>query len=222
MVKSLISPDGAIMTLLEEDTDGLMTAYYNIFHEPALVFVKFLNDALLSERACDEVSGLTNPSDLTIMHPAYPAVSIHLITTGPKICKSICKGRIMGSELFIGIDVGSITIKTAVLDGDQRLLAESYVRIKGDPLSTLHAELEALSSRFGESSIRTAGITGSGGKQVAGSIGALFINEILAQSAFARCSTPGPGPSSRWAARTPSSSPWDRSRAAGSRSRISP
>jgi activator of 2-hydroxyglutaryl-CoA dehydratase len=91
----------------------------------------------------------------------------------------------MDTELFLGIDVGSVTVKTAVIDADCRLLAESYVRIKGDPLDTLHAELGALSSRFGENRIRAAGITGSGGKQAAGVLGALFINEILAQSAFA-------------------------------------
>jgi predicted CoA-substrate-specific enzyme activase len=91
----------------------------------------------------------------------------------------------MDTELFLGIDVGSVTVKTAVIDADGRLLAESYVRIKGDPLDTLHTELGALSSRFGKNGIRAAGITGSGGKQAAGVLGALFINEILAQSAFA-------------------------------------
>jgi predicted CoA-substrate-specific enzyme activase len=91
----------------------------------------------------------------------------------------------MRTELFLGIDVGSVTVKTAVIDADCRLLAESCVRIQGDPLDTLHAELGALSSRFGENGIGVAGITGSGGKQAAGALGALFINEILAQSAFA-------------------------------------
>ncbi|MGE5174197.1 MAG: BadF/BadG/BcrA/BcrD ATPase family protein, partial [Betaproteobacteria bacterium] len=91
----------------------------------------------------------------------------------------------MRTELFLGIDIGSVTIKTAVLDADRRLLAEAYVRIMGDPLNALLTQLKALSLQFPENSIKTAGITGSGGKQVAGSLGALFINEILAQSAFA-------------------------------------
>src|SRR5512147_528052 len=92
----------------------------------------------------------------------------------------------MHTELFLGIDVGSVTIKTAVLDGDRRLLFETCERIKGDPLNTLLIQLKALSLQFQESDIKAAGITGSGGKQVALTIGALFINEILAQSAFAR------------------------------------
>jgi predicted CoA-substrate-specific enzyme activase len=91
----------------------------------------------------------------------------------------------MRTELFLGIDVGSVTIKTAVLDGDGTLLSEAYVRILGEPLNSLLAQLKNLSTQFPEGSIQTAGITGSGGKQIAETIGALFINEILAQSTFA-------------------------------------
>lgn len=91
----------------------------------------------------------------------------------------------MQKDLFLGIDIGSVTIKTALFDRDKTLLSETYTRIKGDPLMSLENELRALFSKFPESKIFAAGITGSGGKQVAGTIGALFINEILAQSAFA-------------------------------------
>jgi len=88
-------------------------------------------------------------------------------------------------ELFLGIDVGSVTIKTAVLDVGRCLLSESCERIKGDPLEVLLIRLQALTTEFPYGSIQAAGITGSGGKQVSETLGALFINEILAQSAFA-------------------------------------
>src|SRR5512135_1238900 len=91
----------------------------------------------------------------------------------------------MHGELFLGIDVGSVTIKTAVIDAGRRLLSESYDRINGDPLDTLHIRLQALTTEYPNSSINAAGITGNGGKQVAETLGALFINEILAQSAYA-------------------------------------
>jgi predicted CoA-substrate-specific enzyme activase len=90
----------------------------------------------------------------------------------------------MQKDLFLGIDIGSITIKTVLLDAHKTLRLESYTRIKGDPLHSLERELKALSSQFPEYMIRAAGITGSGGKQAAGIIGAAFINEILSQSAF--------------------------------------
>jgi len=91
----------------------------------------------------------------------------------------------MQKDLFLGIDIGSVTIKTALLGADKTLLSETYTRIKGDPLNSLKNELQALTSKYSESTIIAAGITGSGGKQVAGTLGALFINEILAQSSFA-------------------------------------
>ncbi len=91
----------------------------------------------------------------------------------------------MQKDLFLGIDIGSVTIKTALLDANKAILSESCTRIKGDPLSSLKNELQAVTSKFPENRIMAAGITGSGGKQVAGPLGASFINEILAQSAFA-------------------------------------
>ncbi len=90
----------------------------------------------------------------------------------------------MRKTLFLGIDVGSITVKTVLLDAEKAVCFEAYTRIKGDPLRSLESELRALSARFPEDSIFAAGITGSGGKQVAGVLGAVFINEILSQSAF--------------------------------------
>jgi predicted CoA-substrate-specific enzyme activase len=91
----------------------------------------------------------------------------------------------MHEDLFLGIDIGSVAIKSAILNKDHQLLSENYVRIKGDPLSTLLDELNTISKNFPEGTIKSAGITGSGGKQAAETIGALFINEILAQTAFA-------------------------------------
>jgi len=92
----------------------------------------------------------------------------------------------MGNTHILGIDIGSVTLKIALLDERCNILAETYTRIKGDPLQTLEEELAAHATRFPESKVRVAGITGSGGKQVADIIGAVFINEILAQSAFTR------------------------------------
>ena len=101
------------------------------------------------------------------------------------------KDRLMTKDLFLGIDIGSVTIKTALLDGGTCLLSETCTRIKGDPLSSLAAELSALALQIPENRIKAAAITGSGGKQAAGIIGASFINEILSQAAFAGRYHPG-------------------------------
>jgi len=90
----------------------------------------------------------------------------------------------MNKDLFLGIDIGSVSVKTAILDGKKALLAETCTRIKGDPVKTLRDELSSLVSRFPDGRIAACGVTGSGGKQVAVSLGGLFVNEILAQTAF--------------------------------------
>jgi hypothetical protein len=53
--------------------------------------------------------------------------------------------------------VSALGAKTAVLDGDCRLLSTAYVRIKGDPQSTLLAQLRALSPQFGSACFRSNG-----------------------------------------------------------------
>jgi predicted CoA-substrate-specific enzyme activase len=97
----------------------------------------------------------------------------------------------MQNDLFLGIDIGSVTIKTALLKGSGTLLFDACTRIKGDPAAALAHELAAFAVKFPAARIKAAGITGSGGKQVAAVIGARFINEILAQSGFAGRFHPG-------------------------------
>jgi predicted CoA-substrate-specific enzyme activase len=90
----------------------------------------------------------------------------------------------MQNDLVLGIDIGSVTIKIVALDSEKRLCYEACTRIKGEPLRSLERELHELAKTIPEKRIRAAGITGSGGKQVASLLGASFINEILAQSSF--------------------------------------
>ena len=67
----------------------------------------------------------------------------------------------MPKDLFLGIDIGSITIKTVLLDANKALCFETYTRIKGDPFRSLERDLKALSAQFSEDRILAAGITGS-------------------------------------------------------------
>ena len=92
----------------------------------------------------------------------------------------------MKKDLYLGIDIGSVSIKTAMIDSRQVLLVDSYARIKGDPLRTLAEQLAAVHEQFPEGRIAAAAITGSGGKSVAEALGARFMNEILALAAFAQ------------------------------------
>ena len=111
----------------------------------------------------------------------------------------------MQKDLFLGIDIGSVTIKTALIS---MIRGTSYLSLQPDQRRShcrpCPGTRRPLSVNFQKNVSLAAGITGSGGKQIAEVIGARFVNEILAQAEFAGTFTRMRGPSSRWAARTPS------------------
>jgi len=89
----------------------------------------------------------------------------------------------MGSKdsCFIGIDVGSISVNTVVINDNKEILEEYYTRTHGQPLITVHRVLEEILSRRRPSQVLGVSLTGSGGKLIAGLLGVGFENEIIAQ-----------------------------------------
>jgi predicted CoA-substrate-specific enzyme activase len=85
-------------------------------------------------------------------------------------------------DIYIGIDIGSVSAKTVVLDEGRNILEENYTRTKGEPLETSLSLLAGIMERHGASSIRLVSATGSGGKLIAPLIGASFTNEVIAQA----------------------------------------
>ncbi|HHW74794.1 MAG TPA: 2-hydroxyglutaryl-CoA dehydratase, partial [Firmicutes bacterium] len=91
---------------------------------------------------------------------------------------------------FLGADVGSLTTKVALIDGEGRLLFSSYRRNDDGPI-------EAIREAFGEvekisGSPAGAGTTGSGRHLAAVIIGAdTVVNEITAHALAARTVEPG-------------------------------
>ena len=84
--------------------------------------------------------------------------------------------------VFIGIDIGSVSANTVVIDEKRNVIEEHYTRTKGQPLETTIAVLSDVLTRFPVNRIRAVALTGSGGKLVAPLIGASFTNEVIAQA----------------------------------------
>jgi len=100
-------------------------------------------------------------------------------------------------NVYIGIDVGSVSIKLAVLDtglshaecpeeffvhysGSSPILLSRYTRTNGE---SLHAALEVLSQLLKiipRDAKKTIAVTGSGGKLLHNTIGGLYVNEFTA------------------------------------------
>ena len=64
----------------------------------------------------------------------------------------------MQKNLYLGIDIGSVSIKIALIDKKAVLQAEIYTVTKGDPAAVLTSELSTLAAKFPEERIRAAGL----------------------------------------------------------------
>ena len=84
--------------------------------------------------------------------------------------------------VFIGIDIGSVSADTVVVDENKNVIEEHYTRTKGQPLETTFAVLSDVLTRFPADRIKAVALTGSAGKLIAPLIGASFTNEVIAQA----------------------------------------
>ena len=89
----------------------------------------------------------------------------------------------MMSDAFVGIDVGSISVNVVVVDQDDRILKDEYLRHKGHPMKVAAEALGAVVAEYGAERIAGLAATGNGGRAVAEVLGAPFVNEVVAQAA---------------------------------------
>jgi len=86
------------------------------------------------------------------------------------------------SSVYVGLDIGSVSTNTVILDEHKNILEEHYTRTRGEPVKTAFSVLTDVVSRYGFEQIRLVATTGSGGKLIAPLIGASFTNEVIAQA----------------------------------------
>jgi predicted CoA-substrate-specific enzyme activase len=87
----------------------------------------------------------------------------------------------MNRNLFLGVDIGSISVKVVLLSSEGEILQTHYRRSKGQPLPTLKGILEDLFQQFTLSDIKSLATTGTGGKLINSILGGSFVNEVIAQ-----------------------------------------
>ena len=87
-----------------------------------------------------------------------------------------------GGKYVLGIDLGSVSLKTIVLSERGEILEDRYTRTKGLPMETSLAVFRDLFTRYPAGTFKAVGITGSGGKILSGLLGSYFVNEIISQA----------------------------------------
>jgi len=84
--------------------------------------------------------------------------------------------------LFLGVDVGSTTVKVVILDETGALHAHRYLRSAGRPRETLLRAIAELSGEVDLAGLGAVGFTGSGGEAVAAIVGGRHVNELVSQT----------------------------------------
>ncbi len=86
------------------------------------------------------------------------------------------------NKVRIGIDIGSISINTVVLDYNCNVVETLYDFCHGRPFHVLKDVLSKLILAKGAENIIEIAFTGTGGKQASEMLGGNFVNEIISQS----------------------------------------
>ena len=105
-----------------------------------------------------------------------------LLYTARNICGAFPKSNEMKITCFLGIDIGSVSVKAALLGHSGEVLLTRYQRSYGRPLATLRSMLEDLLSAIPHVHIAGVAATGTGGKLSAELLKCHYTNEAIAQS----------------------------------------
>lgn len=86
---------------------------------------------------------------------------------------------------LLGIDIGSVSLNTVILDNQYSIIEDYYDFIHGRPFNVLYERLQSLFSKYPQGSIKGVAVTGSGGNLATELIGGVYVNEIIAQATSA-------------------------------------
>ncbi|MFP4489147.1 MAG: acyl-CoA dehydratase activase, partial [Bacteroidales bacterium] len=90
--------------------------------------------------------------------------------------------RLLSDPLHLGIDIGSISVNTVLINDNAGIVYENYSYCRGRPFMVVLEILRNIKNEYGLSSFSTVSFTGSGGKQAKELMGGAFVNEVIAQS----------------------------------------
>ncbi len=84
--------------------------------------------------------------------------------------------------LFLGLDIGSVSLNTVLMDKEFNILEDYYDYVHGKPFNVLKDRLTAVLGKNRSGTVKGIALTGTGGKLASDLIGGVFVNEIIAQA----------------------------------------
>ncbi|GJQ24164.1 hypothetical protein BIY37_02520 [Candidatus Brocadia sapporoensis] len=88
----------------------------------------------------------------------------------------------MSQKKYIGLDIGSVSVKAVLINEHKEILEHHYVRSHGQPVETFILILRDMFNRTHIDDIDGIAITGTGGKLVSELMNIAFVNEVVAHS----------------------------------------
>ena len=85
-------------------------------------------------------------------------------------------------KFYLGLDIGSVSLNTVLLDENYNILEDYYDYVHGKPFNVLKERLTSILKKHSSDNISGIAITGAGGKIASELIGGIFVNEIIAQA----------------------------------------
>ncbi len=87
---------------------------------------------------------------------------------------------------YMGVDVGSVSTDVVLIDENNNIIEQIYIRTKGSPINAVQNAFKTLKGKYSDKQINAAGTTGSGRHIASYLIGADIVkNEITAHSVAA-------------------------------------
>ncbi len=93
--------------------------------------------------------------------------------------------KAVDSGFYLGLDIGSVSLNTVLLNDQFEIVEDYYDYIHGKPFNVLLERLSSVLRDHPAGTIKGIALTGTGGKLAAGLIGGVFVNEIIAQATSA-------------------------------------
>ena len=85
-------------------------------------------------------------------------------------------------KYHVGLDIGSISINTVIMDEECNIVGNHYDYCHGKPFHQLNNILSRVLNNYDQSAIGYVAITGTGGGLAAELIGGYYVNELIAQA----------------------------------------
>src|SRR5664279_2909706 len=85
-------------------------------------------------------------------------------------------------KFYLGLDIGSVSLNTVIIDENNNILEEYYDYVHGRPFNVLKDRLTSVFEKHSADTLIGISVTGTGGKLATELIGGVFVNEIIAQA----------------------------------------